>query len=456
VPGDAPSLYAADTDASLTFPPPGESIKTHVAIVGGGYTGLSAALHLAEAGIDAVVLEAERVGWGASGRNGGQLHSGQRRDQDWLEAHLGRDEAHRLWRLAEEAKALVKELIARHGIACDWRPGLIETVHKRRLVPGERAYVEKLKRDYGYQPVEWLDQEALAAAIGTNVYFGGRRDMGAGHLDPLKFAQGLARAAAKAGARIFEGTRVAGISGSAAAGFSVACRALGPASSETPPRIAARSDLPLSGEGKRPPRSISVRADVVILAGNGYLDGIDAETEARVMPIDNYIAATAPIGAGRAGGIIPGGEAVSDTRFVVYYFRPSPDGRLIFGGGETYVRNPRADVAAMVRRHLARIYPQLANVAIDYAWGGTLAITLRRLPFIRRLRPGVYVAAGYSGQGVALAPFAGKVLAEAIAGDPARLDSFAALPVPAFPGGKLLRWPSLVAAMTWYALRDRL
>src|SRR3990167_1347926 len=188
------SLYAATAEAPLSFPPLDQAVKADVAISGGGYTGLSAALHLAEAGVNVVVVEAERVGSGASGRNGGQLHSGQRRDQDWLESHVGRDDAHLLWDLAEEAKALVKDLIARHGIACDWRPGLIETAHKQRLVRGEIAYVEKLRNEYGYAPVEWLDRDAVADAIGTGVYFGGRRDMGAGHLDPFKFAQGLARA----------------------------------------------------------------------------------------------------------------------------------------------------------------------------------------------------------------------------------------------------------------------
>ena len=174
------------------------------------------------------------------------------------------------------------------------------------------------------------------------------------------------------------------------------------------------------------------------------------------MPIDNYILATEPIGAGRPGGIIPGGEAVSDTRFVVYYFRPTADGRLVFGGGETYSRREPRDTAAFVRRHLLKLYPQLAGTRIDYAWGGAVAITRKRLPFIRRLRPGVYAASGYSGQGVALAPFAGKVIADAIAGDPTRLDRFAALPCPPFPGGKRLRHPALVAGMLWYALRDRL
>jgi len=428
------SLYAATTDRTLAFPPLTEPARAHVAIVGGGYTGLSAALHLAEGGVDVALLEAEKLGWGASGRNGGQLHSGQRRDQDWLEAHLGKEDARALWRMAEEAKALVMELIARHGIRCDWRPGLIETVHKQRLVGEEQDYVLKLRRDYHHDAVEWLDREALAARIGTDVYFGGRRDATAGHLDPLKLAQGIARAAAKAGARLHEGTRVTRISGTAATGF----------------------EIVTDTGGSSPLGTATLRADMVILAGDGYLSGIDRETETRVMPIDNYILATKPIGAGRPGGLIPNGEAVSDSRFVVYYFRPTADGRLLFGGGETYSRTPPADVAGFVRRHLARVYPQLADVVVDYAWGGAVAITLKRLPFIRRLRPGVYAASGYSGQGVALAPYAGKVLAEAILGDVARLDRFAALPCPPFPGGKLFRQAALVAGMSWYALRDRI
>jgi len=447
----APSLYAASADPAPAFPRLREDVRADVAIIGGGYTGLSAALHLAEAGMAAVVIEANSVGWGASGRNGGQLHTGQRRDQDWLEAKLGKDAAKALWRLAEEAKALTLGLIARHRIDCDWRAGLIETVHKARLVPDERAYVDKLRRDYGYAPVEWLDRDQVAAATGTPHYFGGRIDRGAGHLDPLKLAQGIARAAVRAGARIYEGTSAVSLSGDATTSFRVACRSAAPVSR------AVRGGSGYNALAS-PSRHIAatVSADIVILAGNGYLHGIDPETEARVMPIDNYILATEPIGAGRPGGIIPGGEAVSDSRFVVYYFRPTWDGRLVFGGGETWSRTAPRDLAAFVRRHMLKVYPQLATARIEHAWGGTLAITLNRLPFIRRLRPGVYVAAGYSGQGVALAPFAGKVIADAIRGDPARLDRFAALPVPPFPGGRFLRTPALIAGMSWYALRDRL
>jgi gamma-glutamylputrescine oxidase len=275
--------------------------------------------------------------------------------------------------------------------------------------------------------VAWLDRDAVAAALGTGVYFGGRRDAEAGHLHPLKFARGLAAAAAAAGGRLHEGTAATALTGDAATGFRIACGPRG-----------------------------AITAEIVIVAGDAYLDGIDPVTEARLMAIDSYMIATAPIGAGRAGGIIPAGEAVADTRVVVNYFRPDADGRLLFGGGETWSRREPRDVAAFVRPYLAKVYPQLAGVRIDYAWGGAVALTRQRLPFIRRVRPGVYAAAGYSGQGVAVAPFAGKIIAEAIAGDPARLDRFAALPAPPFPGGKRFRRIALAAGMLWYALRDRL
>ncbi|WEK51895.1 MAG: FAD-binding oxidoreductase [Candidatus Kaistia colombiensis] len=420
----APSWYAETADKSLAFAPLEDDTRADVVIVGGGYTGLSAALHLAEAGIDTVLIEAEKIGWGASGRNGGQLHTGQRRDQEWLEKRLGKSAAHELFGLAEEAKALVHQLIDKHQIDAEWRPGLIEAVHKERLVAEERHYVEVLNRDYGYAPAEWIERDRLSAMIGSDSYFGGRLDRTAGHLHPLKFAQGLARAAQKAGARIHEGTAA---------------------------KKLVDGDTPVI----ETPRG-RIKADVVILAGNGLLDGIDQEIETRAMPIKNFILTTEPIGAGGPGGLIPGGEAISDSRFVVYYWRPTPDGRILFGGGETYSHADPRDISAFVRRHLLKIYPQLERTRIDFAWGGTLAVTVNRLPFLRKVRSGVYAASGYSGQGVALAPFGGKILAEAILGNPGKLDAFAALPCPRFPGGKLLRWPALVAGMSWYALRDRL
>ncbi len=420
----AGSYYAATAGEAPAFPRLDGDTRADVAILGGGYTGLSAALHLAKKGLDVVLLEQNRVGWGASGRNGGQLHTGQRRDVEWLEARFGYETARRLWEMAEEAVYLVRDLVCEHEIDCNLRYGLFHVMHKKRYVEEAMAYIGLMRDHYGYERLEWWEPERLSHALSTPVYFGGWRDAGGGHLHALRFAQGLARAAAKAGARIHEHTPVTAI-----------------------PEDGAPALRTATG---------TVTADTIVVAGNGYLAGLDGEVEARVMPINNFVLTTEPMGAGREGGLIPGGEAVSDSRFVVNYWRPTSDGRLLFGGGETYTRRPPKDVGAFVKTHMLKVYPELKNVRIEHAWGGTLAVTVNRLPFLRKLRSGVYASCGYSGQGVAIAPYAGKIIAEAIAGNPAAFDEMAKFPCPPFPGGTWLRAPTLVAAMSWFALRDRL
>lgn len=417
-----PSWYEATANARPERAQLDRTVKADVCVVGAGYTGLGAALRLAERGADVVVLEARRVGSGASGRNGGQLHSGQRRDQPWLESRFGKDRARALWDVAEDAKLYVKDLINRHRIACDYRPGLIHAVHKRRYLDDERRSIEAMRRDYDYEALEWLDRAALAEALGTDIYFGGVRDRDAGHLHPLNFALGIAEAAVAAGARIFEGTPAVTI--------------------ERGSTVTVKTPVG------------AVEADTVLIAGNGYLQGLEPDLEARVMPINNYILTTEPIGAGQTGGVLADGDAAADSRFVVYYWRPTPDGRLLFGGGESYSQRFPDDIAGFVRPHLLRIYPEFAATKISHAWGGTLAVTVNRLPYIRKLAPNIYAAAGFSGQGVAIAPYAGKVVADAILGDRAAFDLVADLPCPRFPGGAGLRAPLLVAAMTWFKLRD--
>ena len=402
-------------------------LRADVCVLGAGYTGLSAALHLAHGGRSVVVLEAERVGFGASGRNGGQLHSGQRRDQEWLEHTVGRDDAFRFWQAGEEAKALVRDLIAHYDIACDYTPGLLVAGHSAAAARHELDYAEKLIRDYGYRHIGMLDRAEMAEALGSSRYFGGYRDRGAAHLHPLNFCLGLARAAESEGARIFEKSRVVRVE---------------PAQAGHPARVVTPTGV--------------VTADDVVLAGNGYLDGIEPMVEARVMPIRNYILATEPLPPEMLARILPGKECAADTRFVVRYWRLSADGRMIFGGGETYTTRDPSDLKGFVRRHKTEVYPELADVHVTHAWGGTLAVTPLRTPLIRRLKPGLYTGTGYCGQGVGTATFAGKILADAILGDQARLDLFSHLPVPPFPGGRLLRAPLLALAMTWYALRDRL
>lgn len=421
----APSWYAATATPAPARPPLDGDATCDVCVVGAGYTGLSAAIHLARQGRRVIVLDAHRVGWGASGRNGGQLHTGQRRDQETLEAWYGEERARALFALAEESKREVKNLIAEFAIDCDWHDGLIHAIHKQSWVGAIEREVEHLVERYGYQGTSLLDRDTLATAIGTDVYLSGWRDGTAGHLHPLNYCLGLARAAESLGVVIHEDTR------------------------------ADRVD---THKGRRPrvrTAAGTVVADDVVLACNGYIDGLDREVSARVMPIHNYILATEPLGE-RADALIPGREAVADTRFVVHYWHLSADGRMIFGGGENYGQRTPPDIAVFVRNHMRRIYPQLATSRIDYAWGGTLAVTMNRMPYFRRLKPGLYTAAGYSGHGLAIATLAGRLIGEAICGDSSRFDVMAAIPAGKFPGGPLFRLPTLVLAMSWFALRDRL
>ena len=422
--GAAPTWYEASARTDPAWPALDGDTRADVCVIGGGYTGLSCALHLAERGYRTVLLEARRVGNGASGRNGGQLGSGHRRDQLTLERELGVERARLLWSLAEEAKALVRARVARHGIDCDLKPGIAIAAHRPRHARVLAREAEHLSARYGYDALDVLDRTALRAEVDSEDFHGGLMDRGAGHLHPLDYARGLARVAADAGADIREGTPVTGLA------------------TGSPRTVKAGPH--------------TVRADKVVLACNGYLDALDPGIGGRIMPINNFILATAPLGEERARALIPNDVAVVDTRFVVNYFRLSADGRLLFGGGETTSSRLPADPGPLVRRCMLRIFPQLADVGIDHVWGGTLAITRSRMPSIGRLGGGLYYAQGYSGHGVALATLGGAMVAEAIAGTLERFDVFARLPQPPFPGGKFLRWPTLALALAYGALRDRL
>ena len=426
--GQYPASYYAATRADLApFDPLRGEVRADVCVIGAGYTGLSAALHLAERGFNVRVLEAHRVGFGASGRNGGQVGSGQRQDQDWLEAEVGRERARAMWDLAVEAVDMVRDLIARHDMPCTFHPGIAHACQTDAETRHAHEYAAKLARDYGYDRIEPLSRDALRAILPSDAYKGGDLDHGAGHVHPLNYAIGLARAAAAAGAMIHEGTQVHHLDLARSAGG----------------QSAVRTDL-----GR-------VVCDHVIVACNGYLGGLSEQVEARVMPINNFIVATEPLG-DRTAEVLTRNVAVADSKFVVNYWRLSDDNRLLFGGGETYGYRFPADIAAVARKPMSQVYPGLRDVKIDYAWGGTLAITVKRMPYFARLGPGALSASGYSGHGVALATLAGRLMAEATAGQAERFDVMASIPCPRFPGGAALRSPILVAAMSWFALRDRL
>lgn len=424
--GEYPSSLYADTKLPLDpFAPIRGETRADVAVVGGGYTGLSAALHLARRGFDVALLDAHRVGFGASGRNGGQIGSGQRQEVDWLEAQLGRDAARRLWDLAEDAKALVLSLASEAGVPV--RDGVAHACRSASEVDHARHMADHLARHYGYDRIEPLDRDGLATLLGSEAYVGGDVDWGAAHVHPLNLAIGIARLAEAAGVRIHENSHVHRI---------------------THAKKAGEKSVVHCDTGR-------VICDHVILAGNGYLGDIAPKVAARVMPINNYIVATEPLG-DRHAQILPRGTAVADTKFVVNYWRMDDERRLIFGGGETVTYRFPKDIAGVVRPHLLAVYPQLEGVRLTHAWGGTLAITMNRMPCFARPAPNCLSASGFSGHGVALAALSGRLMAEAVAGQAEGFDAMAAVPSRPFPGGRALRGPLLVAGMAWYGLRDRL
>ncbi len=417
------SYYQATRNREISLGALDGSTRADVCIIGGGYTGLSSALHLAQRGYDVVLLEARKPGWGASGRNGGQVCSGQRKDQIELTKMVGADTARQFWELAEAAKDTVKQLVARHRIECDLKAGIAHPNHKPGYAPGTERYVDFLRREYDYAQIDYLERDAMAELVGSDSYHGGSLDMGAGHLHPLNYALGLADAALAAGARIYQ-------------------------------------DSPVSGYQEGKPSRVQtergvIEAEHIVLACNGYLGKLENRVAGKIMPINNFIIATEPLSEALLGEINPRDVAIADSRFVVNYYRLSADKRLLFGGGENYRLNFPGDIASFVRKPMLQVYPQLANCRIDYAWGGTLAVTLNRMPHFGRVGNAIYYAQGYSGHGVAMASLAGKLIADALSGEAEKFDLFGRIPTRSFPGGDLLRWPGLVLGMSYYALRDR-
>lgn len=422
--GDYPATYYHATAQELPpCPPLQEDRQAHVCIIGAGFTGLSAALYLAGKGLDVVVLEANRIAWGASGRNGGQFGSGQRLDQLTLQRMLGADRARALWDLAQDAKAEVRRIAAEHRISCDLRPGVLRAELTDESFAAARREAAHLEQSLGYRQLEVLDRTAMAEAVRSKAYAGGILDRGAGHLHPLNFALGMARAAMEKGVMIHEQSRVVSVD-------------------QVCPHLVR------TAKG-------SIRADRVIYAGNGYLGNLHGRAAKRIMPINSYIVTTEPLG-GLAAELIPGNVAVADSKFVVNYYRRTADDRLLFGGAESYgYRFPR-DIAGLVRPRMLQVFPQLKKAKIDFAWGGTLAITRSRLPFFQQHGGTRLLAGGFSGHGVAMATLAGRLMAQYILNTPEGFETFARLRHRPFPGGPRARQPLLAAAMSWYALRDRL
>ncbi len=416
------SFYEATLSDRPSYPALPGPATADVVIVGGGFTGLQAAYHLAAAGKDVVLIEGARFGDAASGRNGGQLGTGQRAWVEESEADFGRDSAKKQFAVAERAKAHLLDFAKAHGIDADFRPGQISAAHKQGYVKDYRNHARTMNEQYGYEAIRFLDREELAQKLDSTRYHGGTYDAGTGHINPLKYVVGLAQAGSKAGARLHENTRARKISSAGG-------------------KVTVRTD---AGD---------IVAGKALIACNAFIDGLEPVTSAHVMPIRSFIGATVPLG--HNSPVIPGGESVDDSRFVVRYFRKSADGRLLFGGREAYTSDNPNDISSHIRRQITEIYPDLDDIEISHSWGGSVGITLSRRPFVREVMPNVTSIGGFSGHGVMLSNYCGKLYADFINGGSEDLEVMRGLKVGPFPGGDRFRKPLLFLALTWFSLRDK-
>ena len=422
------SYYAASAHAASDRAELESSVDCDVCVVGGGIAGCSTALHLAERGYKVVLLDEYRVGWGASGRSGAQAIHGVASGQTKLERLIGAAAARTVWDVSVEGLALMRDLISRHRIDCDWTDGYLLAAVKQRHLHELHTEIEELQNKLGYTSVRYVPREELRSILGTSRYVGALHDSYSGHLHPLNYTLGLAAAAASNGVKIFEGTRAVGFrQASGTSGATV--------------RI-------------RTPRG-EVRAHDLVLCGNVYLGDTAPALATKIIPIGSHIVATEPLGAQRARELITNNAAVCDMNWVLDYYRCSADHRLLFGGRVSHSGFGSFDATAATRARMLRVFPQLADVRIDYSWGGYVDATLNRAPNFGRLASNIYFLQGFSGHGIALTGIAGKLVAQAIAGTTERFDVFAKIPHRGFPTTALRR-PALALAMLYYRLRDLL
>jgi gamma-glutamylputrescine oxidase len=422
----APSYYAASlasTPSALRPPLRGDS-EVDVVVLGGGIAGCSAALHLAKRGYRVALLEARFVGYGASGRSGGQTIFGLAAGQQRLIDEVGRDDARRLFDLSVEALDVTQSLIRDYKIDCDYRPNHLHVAIKPRHVIELKEWEQDLSENYGYQSARFLDREQLRAHVQSERYLAGLIDPRSGHLHPLKFTLGVARAAEAAGAVIYENCEVLRY--------------------ENGPQVRVHT-----AHG-------SVRCNHLILCGNAYIGKVAPSLARKILGIGTYIIASEPLGEERAQRLLPSDAAVADINWILDYFRRSADHRMLFGGRVSYSSVQPRHLAESMRQRMVKVFPSLSDVKVAYAWGGYLDITMSRAPNFGRLAPNVFYMQGFSGHGMTLTGLAGQLVAEAVAGTAERFDVFTRIPHRDFPGGPLLRRPSLVLAMLYYRLRDLL
>ncbi len=421
--GHINSWYAASVPEFPTLASLTGSMHADVCILGAGITGLSTAIELAEAGFNVVVLEAQRVGWGASGRSGGQAIFGFGCDQSKITQAVGLQSSKRMFDWSIEGLDLIKSRCAQYTIDCDWHDIHAHVPIKPRHITELKNWQHDLSTNFNYE-LQWWERDQLQAVMPNERYLGALLDPRSGHLHPLKYTQGLAKAALALGVQIFEQSKVTQL-------------------------IRGNKPIFKTANGE-------VHCDFSVLAGNAYVHGIAPELDDKIMPVGTYIGATEPLGTERAQALIKNNMAVADVNWALDYFRLSADNRLLFGGRASYSTLPPPNLSGTMQRRMTRVFPSLAGVKMDYVWGGFVDISLNRAPHWGRLGSNVYFAQGFSGHGIAATGLAGRIISEAIKGQAERLDVFAQIKHQNFPGGRVLRTPMLVAAMAWFKLRDAL
>lgn len=420
----ADSYYAASANPAPERPLLQGAHSCDVCVVGAGITGLTAALHLAEQGFSVIVLEAHQVGWGASGRSGGQAIIGFNKGIRELQSLMGQDDARKLWDMNVESRDLLKDTVSRHDIQCDLKWGHLHMAIKPRHMRELVEMKEELETEVAYPGLTLLDKDEARQRVGSEKYIGALHDPDSGHLHPLNYTLGIAAAAEKAGVKIFE---------------------------HSPAMHIAQGTKPVitTPEGQ-------VTCQHLILCANAYLNRLEPSIASKIMPVGTFIVATEPLSDDLAKSVIRDDDAVVDINFVLNYWRLSADKRMLFGGRVSYSGIVPFDLKQTMGGAMKDVYPQLNDVQVEYAWGGNVAITVNRLPHFGRIGKNVYFAHGFSGHGIMHTGLAGKLMAEAVQGTAERFDVFTRIPHMSFPGGALMRKPALVLAMAYFKLRDLL
>ena len=423
VPSHTTSYYAASAnDKTLRAPLKGH-ITADICVIGAGYTGMSSALHLAEQGFKVVVLEASRIGFGASGRNGGQIVHSYSRDIDFIEKHYGHNTGTEMGKMAFEGGKIIRRLVDQYQIQCDLKDGgIFAACNDKQL--HEMEHKKALWEAHGHTQLEMLSADSIKNHVGSNRYAGGLLDKSGGHFHPLNLVLGEAAALESLGGVIYEDSAVT--------------------------RVQEGDKAVIHTEQG------SVTADFVIVAGNAYLGGLIPKLEQKAMPCGTQVITTAPLSEAQQRELLPQDNCVEDCNYLLDYFRLSGDGRLIYGGGVTYGAREPDKIEALIVPNMLKTFPQLKGVKVDYAWTGNFLLTLMRLPQFGRIGKNIYYAQGYSGHGVTSSHLAGKVLCDAIQGQAERFDVFAGLPQYPFPGGRTFRIPYTAMGAWYYTLRDKL